>query len=256
MSGLSHYLDPLAFAVLPYVALVVFLVGTIQRYRAQSFSYSSLSSQFLENRHHFSALVPFHYGILAVVAGHVAAFLIPRQVLLWNSRPLRLYILEVSALAFGLLSVVGLVAIMVRRFSAPKVRIVTTAADWLLYLLLLVQLASGVYVALFYPWGSSWFAASATPYLWSLIKLNPDITYISAMPLAVRLHVVNAFLVVGFFPFTRLVHVLVVPNPYLWRKRQVVRWNRAPGRPGRGEAGRRPLPAAAGALPRAQEKAR
>ena len=27
------------------------------------------------------------------------------------------------------------------------------------------------------------------------------------------------------FPFTRLVHVLVVPNPYLWRKTQVVIWN-------------------------------
>jgi len=26
------------------------------------------------------------------------------------------------------------------------------------------------------------------------------------------------------FPFTRLVHLLVVPNPYLWRKPQMVRW--------------------------------
>jgi len=29
---------------------------------------------------------------------------------------------------------------------------------------------------------------------------------------------------IGFFPFTRLVHILVVPNPYLWRRTQVVRW--------------------------------
>ncbi|MFQ6610595.1 MAG: respiratory nitrate reductase subunit gamma [Fidelibacterota bacterium] len=27
------------------------------------------------------------------------------------------------------------------------------------------------------------------------------------------------------FPFSRLVHVLVVPNPYLWRRPQLVRWN-------------------------------
>jgi nitrate reductase gamma subunit len=41
---------------------------------------------------------------------------------------------------------------------------------------------------------------------------------------------VNAWLLIGFFPFTRLVHVLVVPNPYLWRKPQLVVWNReAPG---------------------------
>jgi len=40
----------------------------------------------------------------------------------------------------------------------------------------------------------------------------------------VKLHVFNAFVVIGLFPFTRLVHILVVPNPYLWRKPQVVRW--------------------------------
>ena len=34
----------------------------------------------------------------------------------------------------------------------------------------------------------------------------------------------HLFLTIGFFPFTRLVHLLVVPNPYLWRKTQVVRW--------------------------------
>ena len=48
------------------------------------------------------------------------------------------------------------------------------------------------------------------------------------MPFAVKLHIVNAWLLIAFFPFTRLVHVLVVPNQYLWRKRQVVRWNRDP----------------------------
>ncbi len=44
------------------------------------------------------------------------------------------------------------------------------------------------------------------------------------MPHMVKLHIINAFVIVGFFPFTRLVHILVIPNPYLWRKPQVVRW--------------------------------
>ncbi len=61
-----------------------------------------------------------------------------------------------------------------------------------------------------------------------MIKLNPEIGYLVAMPLSVKLHIVNAFLVIGFFPFSRLVHILVVPNMYLWRKPQVVRWNRDP----------------------------
>lgn len=224
MVGAYQYLDQVLFAVLPYVVFITFLVVTIQRYRAQTFSYSSLSSQFLENQQHFWGMVPFHYGILAVIAGHVVAFLVPRQILLWNSQPLRLYILEVSALIFGLLTVIGLINIIYRRFADNKVRTVTTVSDWILYALLLIQTGSGVYIAVFHPWGSSWFAASATPYLWSLIKLNPDIAYVAAMPLMVKLHIVFAYLMIGFFPFTRLVHVLVIPNPYLWRKPQLVRW--------------------------------
>ncbi|HEX7344095.1 MAG TPA: respiratory nitrate reductase subunit gamma, partial [bacterium] len=87
------------------------------------------------------------------------------------------------------------------------------------------QVVSGVYTAVFYPWGSSWYAAAAAPYLWSIAKLNPNINFIVGMPFVVKLHIVNAFLLIGFFPFTRLVHILVVPNPYLWRKPQLVRWN-------------------------------
>lgn len=224
LTDLGQYLNLLFLAVLPYVAMMLFLVGTVYRYRSQAFTYSSLSSQFLENRQHFWALVPFHYGILIVLVGHIVAFLVPRSILLWSSKPLRLYILEVSALAFGLTAVVSFIAILVRRATVHKVRVVTSKADWVLYGLLTVQLVSGVAVALLHPWGSSWFASSAAPYLWSLLQLNPDVSYLSVMPWLVKLHIVNAWLVIGFFPFSRLVHILVVPNPYLWRAPQVVRW--------------------------------
>ncbi len=221
-------LDVFLFSVLPYLALAIFFSATIYRYRMQAFSYSSLSSQFLENRHHFWALVPFHYGILVVLGGHLLAFFIPRQLLLWNSVPVRLWALEITGMVFAILSLVGLLAIIVRRHATPRVRIVTSVADWILYFLLLVQIATGIWLALAYPWGSSWFATSMTPYLWSIVKLSPAPEYVVGMPHLVKLHVVNAYLLILFFPFTRLVHVLVTPNPYLWRKRQVVRWNANP----------------------------
>ncbi|MBM3329630.1 MAG: respiratory nitrate reductase subunit gamma, partial [Calditrichaeota bacterium] len=116
------WLDGILFGVLPYVALIIFFLITIHRYRAQTFTYSSLSSQLLENQQHFWALVPFHYGILTVLTGHIVAFLIPRQVLLFNARPLRLYLLEITGLIFGLLTLVGLIAIIVRRVTAIRVK--------------------------------------------------------------------------------------------------------------------------------------
>lgn len=224
MGSASGHLDFLLYAVFPYVAFVLFIVVTVQRYRQQSFSYSSLSSQFLENRQHFWGMVPFHYGILFVLLGHVVAFLVPRSILWWNSHPARLYILEVTALIAGILTLVGFVGLIIRRASNARLRTVSTPADWILYALLLLQIALGVSVAVFHGWGSSWFAATMAPYLWSLVKLNPDISFVTPMPFLVKAHVVGAFALIAFFPFTRLVHILVIPNMYLWRRHQVVRW--------------------------------
>ncbi len=228
MENFWAYLDPVFFGILPYIAFFVFFLVTIQRYRSRSFSYTSLSSQFLENRLHFWAVVPFHYGILAVLAGHVLAFLIPRQILMWNSNPLRLYVLEITGLVFGILAAIGLVASMIRRLKVSKVGTVTTRRDWILYAMLLVQVLTGIEIAVRLPWGSSWFAAVASPYFWSILKFNPRVDLISPLPWLVKLHVINAYAVIGFFPFTRLVHVLVIPNPYLWRKPQVARWYARP----------------------------
>ena len=213
------------FGVLPYVVMAVFLIVTITRYRMKAFSYSSLSSQFLENQQHFWGSVPFHYGILVVLAGHVLAFLMPGAILSWNAEPLRLATLEVTGIAFAVLTLVGLANIMLRRFSRHLVRKVTTRGDWVVYLLLLVQVLSGIGVAIFNGWGSSWFATNLTPWLWSLLRLAPDVSYVAPLPWLVKVHIINAFLLIGFFPFTRLVHILVVPNPYLWRRTQVVIWN-------------------------------
>ncbi len=217
-------LDPVFFIALPYVALFTFFLVTILRYRTQTFTYSSLSSQLLENKSHFWTMVPFHYGILFVLLGHIVAFLVPRGILAWNGNPIRLYILEITALAAGLLTIVGMIGIIARRISNSKIRVVTSRVDTVLYALLLLQLVSGVAVAIFHPWGSSWFATSMTPYLWSLVKFQPEIAYVVGLPWLVKLHIINAFALILIFPFTRLVHVLVVPNPYLWRKTQVVRW--------------------------------
>lgn len=217
-------LNLLLFAVLPYMALLIFFLGTIMRYRKAPFTYSSLSSQFLENERHFWGVVAFHYGIIMILLGHLVGLLIPRYVLLWNSVPLRLYVLEISALAFALMTLVGLLGTMERRAHFSRTRRITSFADWLIELLLLVQVAAGIYVAVVHPWGTSWYAASAAPYIRSIFHFTPNIAYLATIPWAVKVHILNGWLIVLLFPFTRLVHMLVAPLPYLWRKPEVVRW--------------------------------
>ncbi|NOZ08367.1 MAG: respiratory nitrate reductase subunit gamma [FCB group bacterium] len=219
------YFSMILYGILPYVAVFTFIFFSIYRYISHGFSYSSLSSQFLENRVHFWGLVPFHFGIIFVLLGHLAAFLLPGQILAWNSELTRLYILEISAFMGGLFALAGILAIFLRRWTNPKAKIVTSRMDWIVLSLLFLQILSGLGTAAFNSWGSSWFTAIANPYLVSLLQLNPQINYITPLPWIVQLHIVCAWTLVLLFPFSRLVHVLVVPNPYLWRKPQMVRWN-------------------------------
>ena len=204
----------LLFAVLPYVAVAAFLVlVAARRYRAPPFGPAPPPTRFPGGRWSYGERFLFGCGILVILGGHVLAFLIPEQVLLWNNDPVRRYILEVSALVFALMTLVGLLLTVARCLFNAEVRRRVGPSDWILYALLLLLLANGIFVALFYPWGSSWYAIAVVPYLRSLVRLEPDLGSISALPDPVKLHLVTACLLVIFLPFTRVVRPLIAADP-------------------------------------------
>ena len=136
-----------------------------------------------------------------------------------------LYVMEVTGLALALLTIFGMVLLIQRRIRKPRVFAVTTGMDWLLLAALLTQIVLGFWVALFYRWGSDWYLHTAVPWLISLAKLQPNITYVTVLPWTVKLHMLGGFLIIALFPFTRLVHLVTFPITYLWRPYQVVVWN-------------------------------
>ncbi|MCL4464680.1 MAG: respiratory nitrate reductase subunit gamma [Chloroflexi bacterium] len=219
-------LDLFLYGVFPYVALALALVGGLWRYFRDRFSFSAFSSQLLENRSLFWGSVPWHYGIVILLVGHLIGWLIPAGVAAFNAVPLRLYILEITALGLGLLALVGIAILLYRRAVNPRVRAAGTAMDVVLVVLLLAQAALGVYTAVFVRWGSWWYISNAVPYLNSLLVLNPQIQYATSLPLLTQLHVLNAFLLVAVFPFSRLIHVFTYPITYLWRPYINVIWYR------------------------------
>jgi nitrate reductase gamma subunit len=167
----------------------------------------------------------FHWGLLVVFLGHLAAFLLPKAFLAWHGDPLRLIVDEVVALAFGLGILLGLVVLFARRISRPRLWVVTSRMDVAVELVLMAQVVLGLWVAIGYRWGYYWFAAELSPYLWSLVTFTPSIEAVSAMPVVIKLHIAGAFVVLGLVPFSRLVHFLVAPFHYLWRPYQQVVWN-------------------------------
>ena len=213
------------FITFPYVAILIFFIGGFYRFFYKRYKVSSLSSQFLEGKKLFWGSVPFHFGLMVVFFGHLVAFLFPRTLLLWNQIPVRLFILETTALVFSFSLIYGLIRLFVRRITNDRIIVVTNKMDIVIELMLIFQCVFGVYIAMGYRWGSSWFATLLSPYLWSIIKFNPQIEAVSAMPIIVKLHIVVAFLILLLIPFSRLIHMFAMPLHYIFRPMQRVIWN-------------------------------
>jgi nitrate reductase gamma subunit len=221
--------DMVVFAAFPYIAVVLAIWGGVHRYRHDRFSYSTLSSQLLENRTLFWGSVPWHYGIVIVLLAHLLGFLMPAMWQSITAAPAALYTIEIVGFAFGFAALFGLCVLFFRRLTYERIASVTSPVDWLLLAVLLAQVGLGVWVSLVYRWGADWYVDTAVPWLISLVSLKPQTQYVSALPLPVKLHMVGGFLVIALFPFSRLVHLIMFPFWYLWRPYQLVIRNR-PGR--------------------------
>jgi nitrate reductase gamma subunit len=219
-------LDVILFVVFPYVAVALAVGGTLYRYLTNQFSFTSLSSQFLESDLQFWGSTLWHYGILPTLAIHVAGFAIPKVMAALHSTPELLYLSELVGKVFGLMALMGAGALLVRRISSSKIRIVTTSMDWVILVLLFFQVFLGMWIAFGYRWGATWIIHTVTPWVVSLATFQPAPQFVSSLPLIPELHFLNATLLIALFPFGRLVHMVSFPVTYLWRSFQLVIWTR------------------------------
>jgi nitrate reductase gamma subunit len=224
--------DIALFVAFPYLAIIIAVLVGVYRYFIDRYSFTSLSSQFLETRKLFWGSVPWHYGVVIVLTAHVLALLVPMLWAILVGGQVRLYVFELTGWALALGSIFGLTMLVVRRLLTPRAMAVTSWIDWLLLSDLLLQVVLGFIVAFFYRWGSLWYLHTAVPWLVSLATFTPQTQYVSALPPLVQLHFLNGFLLILIFPFTRLVHLVTFPITYWWRPYQVVIWNRGDAKPG------------------------
>jgi len=223
--------DLFVFGVFPYLAVALAVGGLVYRYRTLRHTVTARSSQLLESRALYWGSVPWHYAILAILLAHLGATLLPSA---WGrllGAPGRLLALEVTGLALGILAALGIALLVVRRFQLGAS---TGAMEWVVLALLLLQAATGLYVAFALRWGSAWYLHTAAPWLASLAVLSPQVDRMAVLPAAVKLHAANAFLLLALLPLSKLAHVASIPLAYLWRAPQVVVWRRGTGTSGPG----------------------
>jgi nitrate reductase gamma subunit len=216
--------DAFFYVGLPYMALIALVVGTAYRAHKLRFTNSALTSQFLESRQLVWGTVAWHVGIIIVLAGHAVAILLPGLWRALTANYVFLVTVEVIGMAAAILALGGLSVLLVRRVISANLQSVTSVMDFVVLGLLLFQVLLGLGVAVAHRWGAVWSTQTVTPYLWSLVTLQPDLSYVTPMPPMMKFHLIAAWVIILLIPFTRLVHIFFFPVGYLMRVPQKVVW--------------------------------
>lgn len=221
----------LIFVALPYVALALLFFVIPYRYFATRLTWSAYSTELLERKLLYWGSNFWHYGIIPLLFAHLIPFLfpwIPARVL---GNQTALVILESIGLGLGLLALVGILLLILRRISTPMLKGVTYLPDWVILFLLLLQVVSGGYIASSLRWGSLWYLHAAVPYFWSIWAFNPQPEYLTDFPVFVKAHVACAYVIMAILPFTKLVHMLFLPIDFIKDPPLVYRWRGKRSRP-------------------------
>jgi nitrate reductase gamma subunit len=223
------YLNQFLFGIYPYVALAVFFVGSLVRFDRDQYTWKSDSSQMLRAGQLRWGSNLFHIGILGIFFGHLFGLLIPLAV--WHAlgvSPAAKQLLAVIAGgAAGALCLIGLILLIHRRLTEPRIRITGRPMDMAVLLLLLAQLLLGLVsigVSVQHLDGAEMIKLM----LWAqhIVTFRGDAAgYVADAALIFKLHLLLGMTIFLIFPFSRLVHVWsgFAAVTYLVRAYQVVR---------------------------------
>lgn len=222
------YLNNLLFGIYPYIALSVFVLGSIVRYDRDQYTWKASSSQLLESKQLRKGSIAFHIGVIAVLAGHFVGLLTPAAV--WHVLGISAETKQLIAMGmggfFGLICFYGMTILIKRRLFNERVRANSSAMDITILLLLYVQLILGL-LSIFVSMGHLDGQEMLKLMSWAqnIVILNgaDAAAAISGVHPIFKLHVFLGMTLFLVFPFSRLVHVWSVPVKYLRRNYQVVR---------------------------------
>ncbi|MYM97986.1 respiratory nitrate reductase subunit gamma [Duganella vulcania] len=206
-----NYVHQFLFGIYPYIALAIFLVGSLIRFDREQYTWKSESSQTLNSGMLRLGSPLFHIGVLGLFFGHMAGLLTP--VWVWDTLGVthgaKQLVAMVAGGVMGSLCLVGLLMLIARRLSNERVRARSTFKDKLVLCWLLATLLLGL---------SSIFASAShldghmmvqlMTWAQHVVTLRGDAAgFIEEAPLVFKLHLFMGMSLFAIFPFTRLVHV-------------------------------------------------
>jgi nitrate reductase gamma subunit len=209
------------FLILAYLSIAVFIGGHVWRYHYDKFGWTTRSSQLYEGRLLRLGSPLFHFGILLVAVGHIVGLLVPRGATAGIGMSDHIYHLMAASLGTlaGVMAIAGAAILIYRRRTTGPVFSATTRNDKAMYVLLMATIFSGMANTVIGDMASDPhnYRETVAPYFRSIFYFQPHLDLIDKAPVAFQIHVVLAWLLFAFWPFTRLVHVFSAPLGYLTR---------------------------------------
>ncbi|MDL5034210.1 respiratory nitrate reductase subunit gamma [Pelomonas sp. APW6] len=227
----SSPLDFALFGIYPYIALTVFLVGSLLRFDRDQYSWKSDSSQLLRAGSLRWGSNLFHVGVLFLFFGHTVGMLTPHFLYEhFISAGNKQLMAMVSGGIAGLLGFAGVSILLHRRLSDERIRINSKTSDILLLVLLWIQLALGLATI---PLSAQHLDGGMMMLLaeWAqriVTFRGGAVELLASASWVFKLHMFLGMTVFVIFPFTRLVHVWsgFGTLAYVFRPYQLVRSRR------------------------------
>lgn len=223
------YLHQFLFGIYPYIALAVFLVGSLIRFDRDQYTWKSDSSQMLRTGQLRWGSNLFHIGILMLFGGHLFGLLTPQEAYhaLGLSTSAKQMLAIVAGAIFGSLCLIGLILLVYRRLTEPRIRATSTRMDIFILLWILATLLLGL-ASIFWSLGHRDGSVMVLLGLWAqhIATLRAGAAdYIAGVAWIYKTHLFFGMTMFLLFPFSRLVHVWsgFAALGYLTRAYQIVR---------------------------------
>lgn len=226
------YLNNFIFAVYPYIAGGIFIIGSWMRFDSEQYTWKADSSQLMSTANVRLASNLFHIGIIGIFFGHLVGLLMPFS--FWHAVELSMmgkqYIAMYGGGILGITCLIGGAMLWVRRVTNSRVRAAGRTSDvfiltWIL-ITLLFGLATTFTTAHHAAEGSADTMMTLALWAKSVVLFQPDADLVAKVEPVFRWHLFFGMSLFLLFPFTRLVHIWSAPLGYLGRAYQIVRTKR------------------------------
>ncbi|MDM5189123.1 respiratory nitrate reductase subunit gamma [Bacillus sp. DX4.1] len=215
------------WVIFPYISGTILVLGSIYRFVFRRMTWYAPSTEIFEKKWLRLGSVSFHFGILFAFVGHVMGVLIPKGVYdaLGVADHTYHFLAIVGGGFAGLMVLFGLIVMIIRKISFPKVRVHTTFGDYFVIVMLIIIAGLGTYMTLIYNTTvvAYEYRASIGPWFRSLFTLHPRYDLMLTVPLLFKVHVILSFLLFASIPFTQLIHMFSFPGRYPARAPQQYR---------------------------------